>query len=228
MARKKTTAFSDQLRQLVRDCGQTRYRIAKETGISQTILSKFVNGEGMSFRTLDTLAAYLDLTRKHAGYLGDVLPPAPLPPGLSPPVNTNNSLSFITGVAWDTAPLGKHLGQVVEDVDDIYTVGDTARAVFVGANPRNNLRLEGTFVAVEREMEDGRWERVRDDSDWELVYRWSRTGGMTGQSEVTVEWKVEEGFKGERMRLRYWGDAKAFLGGRVGAFEGVSGEFVVV
>ena len=59
MARKTPMTFTDQMRQLLRDCGETRYRVAKSTGISQTILCKFVAGEGMSFRTLDRLAGYL-------------------------------------------------------------------------------------------------------------------------------------------------------------------------
>ena len=54
--------LSDQIRKAVRTCGQTRYAIAKATGISQATLSRFVNGErGLPMNTLDTLAAYLDL-----------------------------------------------------------------------------------------------------------------------------------------------------------------------
>jgi len=60
MTHKALAEFSEQMRQLVRECGQSRYRISKDTGISQAILSKFVNGEGMSFKTLDKLAAYLN------------------------------------------------------------------------------------------------------------------------------------------------------------------------
>ncbi len=41
---------------------KTRYRIAKDTGISQTQLSRLVSGErGLSIAALETLADYLGL-----------------------------------------------------------------------------------------------------------------------------------------------------------------------
>ena len=173
-----------------------------------------------------TLPAYLDLTSRYAAYLADVPPYTPLPPGPSPPINTNNSISFIAGVVVDSPPIGKKFGQVLTDAYGVFSAGQTVGAVFVGANPRNNLRLGGTFVAVER-LQYGNWIRVRDDSDWDLLYKWKRTEGLMGQSQVTVEWKVEEGTESGKYRFRYFGDAKSVLG-KVTGFEGVSGEFEVV
>jgi transcriptional regulator with XRE-family HTH domain len=54
--------LSEQVRQAVETCGQTRYAISKATGIDQATLSRFVNGErGLPMKTLDVLADYLDL-----------------------------------------------------------------------------------------------------------------------------------------------------------------------
>jgi len=54
--------LSDQLRAAVRNCGETRYAIAKATGIDQSTLSRFVNGErGLSMDAMDTLGEYLGL-----------------------------------------------------------------------------------------------------------------------------------------------------------------------
>lgn len=54
--------LSDQIRQAVENCGQTRYRIAKETGISEPTLSRFMSGErGLPMLTLDRLADHLGL-----------------------------------------------------------------------------------------------------------------------------------------------------------------------
>ena len=54
--------LSDQIRQAIEDCGQTRYRISKRTGISQATLSRFMSGgRGLPMKTLDTLADYLNL-----------------------------------------------------------------------------------------------------------------------------------------------------------------------
>ena len=54
--------FSEQLRRIVRECEETRYRISQETGIGEAALSKFVHGErGLSLESLDKLAALLRL-----------------------------------------------------------------------------------------------------------------------------------------------------------------------
>ena len=59
---KRRTNLSDQIRRAVDDCGQTRYRISKETGIDQSTLSRFMSGErGLPMNTLDKLADDLDL-----------------------------------------------------------------------------------------------------------------------------------------------------------------------
>ncbi len=55
-------SISDQLRQVILDCGQTRYAICKATGIGQDVLSRFIHGErGLSMEVLDTLGEYLGL-----------------------------------------------------------------------------------------------------------------------------------------------------------------------
>lgn len=60
--RTKRASVSDQVRAAVERCGLTRYRIAKETGIDQATLSKFLSGErGLSTTALDTLGELLDL-----------------------------------------------------------------------------------------------------------------------------------------------------------------------
>jgi transcriptional regulator with XRE-family HTH domain len=60
--REKPKPLSDQLREAVLNCGQTRYRIAQETGITEGQLSRFVRGHSrMTLDTLDILAAYLNL-----------------------------------------------------------------------------------------------------------------------------------------------------------------------
>ena len=68
MARKKakpkrSNLVSDQLRQAIDDSGLTRYRIAKEAGISETALSLFYNGQrGLSMKALNALGKCLQLT----------------------------------------------------------------------------------------------------------------------------------------------------------------------
>ena len=62
MKAKKVVTLTNQLRQIVERCGQTRYQIAKATGISEATLCRFASGERfLSPKALDTLGAYLGL-----------------------------------------------------------------------------------------------------------------------------------------------------------------------
>lgn len=56
------TTVTEQLRKAVETCGQTRYAIAKATGIPASVLSRFVvSGRGLRSENLDKLCAYLGL-----------------------------------------------------------------------------------------------------------------------------------------------------------------------
>jgi len=58
----KRGKLSEQIRYAVEHCGQTRYAIAKATGIDQATLSRFVSGErGLPMKTLDRLGEHLGL-----------------------------------------------------------------------------------------------------------------------------------------------------------------------
>jgi len=52
----------DQIRKAIESSGVTRYRIAQDTGISQSRLSKLMSGDaGLSFEAIEQLADYLGL-----------------------------------------------------------------------------------------------------------------------------------------------------------------------
>ena len=65
-------------------------------------------------------------------------------------------------------------GSIITDVNSSYAVNQTASAVFNGANPRNNFRLEGTFLSVDH-FDNGVWTMVRSDSHPSTTYQWART-----------------------------------------------------
>ena len=176
-----------------------------------------------------TLNAFIHRTVALLPYLGsNRSPQPPVDADPSPPINTNSSLSFITPVIVDRPGLFRSFGDVLaSSAKSSFRAGETVSVTFVAANPRNNLRLEDTYVAVEHKIEDnGEWERVRDDSDWDLWFRWRRTSTVLGTSEVDVHWEIGDEVPVGLYRIRYFGDAKAQFGG-VEPFEGVSGEFVV-
>lgn len=62
MGTKRPTRLTDEVRQAVENCGQTRYQIWKATGISEPTLARLVSGERfLSPDALDTLGEYLGL-----------------------------------------------------------------------------------------------------------------------------------------------------------------------
>ncbi|KAF3760504.1 Neutral/alkaline nonlysosomal ceramidase [Cryphonectria parasitica EP155] len=182
-----------------------------------------------------TLAAYINVTLRYLPFLdASARTPPPHSKDLFPPDNTKRSLSFITGVVRDGTPLGRAFGEVKQDVSTFYRIGTRITATFVGANPRNNLRLEGTYAAVEKLSlgKDGSqvWNVARDDSDWSLVFRWKRTSDILATSEVEITWETDredptEVEKGV-YRLRYLGDWKS-LDGTITAFDGTSSAFTL-
>ncbi|KAK7754716.1 hypothetical protein SLS62_003274 [Diatrype stigma] len=192
-----------------------------------------------------TLAAYINVTLSWVPYLSSVSSRPPRGP--EPPDNSNRSLSFIPSVVHDAPPLFKNFGDVVRDVDGPYRRGETPTAAFVGANPRNDLQLEGSYAVLEKligneEYEEDstiknahhkkvkkirrQWRTVRNDSDWHLVFRWRRVSELLATSEVEIAWETDTDPWAEpgTYRFRYLGDSKSFSG-RISSFEGVSGEF---
>ena len=54
--------LTDQIRRAINESGVSRYRLWKETGIDQAVLSRFVAGKaGMTLKSLDVLADALRL-----------------------------------------------------------------------------------------------------------------------------------------------------------------------
>lgn len=63
MAKKrKPKTIMEQLRAAIDDAPVSRYRIAKETGIAESQISRFMSGEsGISAETIDRIGEYLEL-----------------------------------------------------------------------------------------------------------------------------------------------------------------------
>jgi hypothetical protein len=52
-------------------------------------------------------------------------------------------------------PLGKSFGDLYQDAQDAYQIGDIVQVIFYGANPRNNLMTGESFLYVWRGKEGG-------------------------------------------------------------------------
>ncbi|MDP1797417.1 MAG: helix-turn-helix transcriptional regulator [Planctomycetaceae bacterium] len=58
----KQKTLTEQLCDAIAASGQSRYRIAQETGVAESSLSRFVSGErGLSIQSLEKLLDYLSL-----------------------------------------------------------------------------------------------------------------------------------------------------------------------
>jgi transcriptional regulator with XRE-family HTH domain len=59
---KSKTKLSAQLRNAIENCGKSRYRVCKDVGISQTLMSRFMGGErGLSLDVVERLCESLNL-----------------------------------------------------------------------------------------------------------------------------------------------------------------------
>ncbi|KAJ7110586.1 Neutral/alkaline nonlysosomal ceramidase [Mycena epipterygia] len=173
-----------------------------------------------------TLEAYIDKYTSLVPFLADIPTGTPASDA-APAEQISKAISLQTDVKFDAAPIGKHFGQTVKDVVTTapYHAGDTVFAVFVGANPRNNLRLEGTYLTVDQ-LISGVWEAVKSDSHPSTIYRWTRESTLLGTSSVNVSWTIESDAAPGTYRIRYFGDSKPLIGS-ISAFVGSSSNFTV-
>ncbi|KAI0473105.1 Neutral/alkaline nonlysosomal ceramidase [Xylariaceae sp. FL0804] len=197
-------------------------------------------------------------------------PPIQQPPrGPEPPDNSNRSLSFIPGVVRDAAPLfGPGFGGVVRggDVAPRYRLGGgdgaeprpVVTAKFVGANPRNDLRLEGSYAYVEKleeynndvdvnvddddsskkeeKKEKEEEKREKREKKWRVVRDdadWHLVFRWRRTSELLATSEAEVAWETEPWaepgRYRLrYAGHARAITGAVTAFEGVSGEFELV
>lgn len=126
--------------------------------------------------------------------------PAGLRPGPVEPPRPYRSRA-----AGDRPPAGRRLGDVLVEPRASYRRGQQVRVVFAGGHPNNRLRRGGTYLVVERRVEQ-HWQRVADDGDWATKLTWDRRRG--GVSEITVSWDIPEETEPGTYRIRYCGDAR--------------------
>ncbi|KAF8706768.1 Neutral/alkaline non-lysosomal ceramidase, C-terminal, partial [Rhizoctonia solani] len=173
-----------------------------------------------------TLEAYTDLFTKYVPFLADNVAGAP-PAGPTPEDLTKKAISLQTGVVFDASPIGKSFGSVLTDVNTSapYKRGQTVTTVFQGANPRNNLRLEGTFTTIDQ-LIGSTWTTVRTDSHPSTKFGWLRTNSVLGYSTVTANWTIETTTPAGSYRITYNGNNKPLIGS-IGSFTGTSSTFTI-
>ncbi|XP_061381436.1 neutral ceramidase-like [Danaus plexippus] len=155
-----------------------------------------------------------------ASVVGNIIPQGPEPTDL-----LNQTISLIPSVPADNAPFGKNFGDVFQQPPEVVKAGEIVTVVFVGANPRNDLRQESSYVEVEK-LEQGGWITVATDANWDTRFSVERVEGLFSSSiRATVTWRASN----DRTlhRVAYNGAARGFLGNIV-SFRGVSNPFMII
>jgi len=96
-----------------------------------------------------TLNGLIHFSTSNIKYLSASDVAGAIPAGVSPIINVDKAISLIASVPMDMVPSGKKFGDVLAQPKATYQKGEQVSVKFQGANPRNNLRLEGTFAAVQ-------------------------------------------------------------------------------
>ena len=72
MARQKSKPVSEQLRQAIRDSGLSYYRLARECGVSDGGLSRFMRNErDLTARSIDRICSFLGLELRQSKQKGE-------------------------------------------------------------------------------------------------------------------------------------------------------------
>ncbi|OTF72498.1 hypothetical protein BLA29_005063, partial [Euroglyphus maynei] len=147
-------------------------------------------------------------------------------PGPKFPNLLKKEITLKPGVVYDSAIRHHKFGDAIQQPNEQYSIGESVVVKFCAANPRNNLRLEKTFLNVER-FENDEWIVVATDAHWETKFTWHRDSGLLGTSDATIEWDIPAHTKPGLYRIKYFGDHKNIIG-TIQEFEGASREFKVV
>ncbi|MFZ2055290.1 MAG: neutral/alkaline non-lysosomal ceramidase C-terminal domain-containing protein, partial [Candidatus Aminicenantales bacterium] len=168
-----------------------------------------------------TLEAFQQENKKLAVAMRDGLD---VEPGPEPPDLSDRVVGPPLKVLFDGLPLSKKFGDVRKPPLPSYQPGEKVEVCFYGAHPINDLRLEGSYLQVER-LQGSLWETAYADRDSCTYFRWRRVG--IGGSEVTVEWLIPDNQPAGDYRIRYNGHWKSFWTGEIKEFTGISGVFTV-
>ena len=168
-----------------------------------------------------TLNAYQQLFASMASAMknGYSVAPGPAPLDLS---NAQNNLQ--TGVVFDDVPLFKSFGSVYSNAASSYSRGGTVQVVFWGAHPKNNMRIQNTFLKVQK-LVGSSWVTVANDWDPETRYIWQRDG--IAYSKVTIEWRIPATAATGTYRIQHYGDWKSGWTGAISSYTGTSRNFTV-
>lgn len=178
-----------------------------------------------------TQAAVAQESLKLARAMRDnIAPAAPANPG------ARLDLTLFAGPQETPHPAGGP-GTAVTQPPSSITAGEVLEAEFVVGHPGNDLRIQESYVYVEKELPSGEWQVIEEDRTPELLYEWKPliqapvaqerpqfSGGGTG----LVSWTIPANTPTGTYRLRVAGASRGLLAQEASAYETISNSFTIV
>lgn len=148
----------------------------------------------------------------------------PVPAGPIPRDLSSEQTTLQTGLVTDTQPFPWiPFGSTQTDVDSFYKAGTTAKVIFWGAHPKNNLRIQESFLEVQRKDGD-KWVTIFNDNDPCTIYEWKRD--FIANSKITITWNIPADIKSGDYRICHYGDFRD-ISGDINPYTGVSSTFKI-
>lgn len=118
-------------------------------------------------------------------------------------------------------PPWKKYGEVEKDAKAVYATEQIVKVSFWAGHPRNDLKLQDSYLKVEKEG-GGNWTTVALDRDWETQFIWRRS--LKG-SLATIKWTIPAETLPGVYRIRHDGAYRS--GGKIAPYFGLSRPFKV-
>lgn len=126
---------------------------------------------------------------------------------------SKKQLSLIPPVLLDAIGFCRKFGSVAIESKDSYVRGkDTVFVSFRSANPRNNQRIEDTFLSVDHLLDDGSWKTVYVDGDWCTKYVWKSDVDVLGISFAEIYWSIPSETQQGIYRICHYGTRRTLFG----------------
>ena len=134
-------------------------------------------------------------------------------------------ITLQTPVLFDDVPPGSNFGTVNNDVKDHYQSGEVVEVSFWGGHPKNDLKIQDSYLEVQQLQVDGSWLPVAFDWDWSTTYRWQRRG--VAYSEVIITWQPDAATNSGKYRIVHRGNYKNGWDGPIHEYVGKSSTFTL-
>ena len=158
-----------------------------------------------------TLEAYI---QEFLRITNDLLHDRPSQSDPAPKDRVKKQISLLPDVEFDVIGTGRKFGSVADDVKDSYQSNgqDIVKVLFRSANPRNNPRIQGTFLTVEQLGDHGKWNVWMTDADWDTKYKWKGGWNYFGTSFAEIHWTIAKDTPRGIYRICHYGTRRTFLG----------------